>query len=304
MSRRAELSAPAGLVSLRSPLRDAGRGPEVWHRCKCGRPIPLKAKRCSARTCLEFGPVWARDTRRRLLENLHLVRLSVMFLGHGAGTRPLPLRSGLLRAWPGGSLLWEDRLPGQPGRRGRVQSPGRRMVERAAPGSIDAGQAEDGIQRQARYPCLGEAEARARARARCHLGFLACRAGLGESLRRGVARAGAGEGLRIRRRLAQDRAQVLARRSGGRLLVELLRSRRGRKAPITENVLAGDLPQLVVFVGPHLTAKTCCTMRNLRNARRVWAWRQGLIEKPELEERELDVAACLLHRLPIATRAP
>jgi hypothetical protein len=71
---------------------------------------------------------------------------------------------------------------------------------------------------------------------------------------------------------------------------------RGRKAPITENVLAGDLPRLVVFVGPHLTAKTCCTMRNLRNARRVWAWQQGLIDKPELEERDLDVAACLLHR--------
>jgi len=79
---------------------------------------------------------------------------------------------------------------------------------------------------------------------------------------------------------------------------------RGRKAPITENVLAGDLPRLVVYVGRHLTAKTCCTMRNLRNARRAWAWQRGLIEKPSLEEHDLLVALCLLHRHPIATRAP
>jgi hypothetical protein len=79
---------------------------------------------------------------------------------------------------------------------------------------------------------------------------------------------------------------------------------RGRKAPITENVLAGDLPRLVVYVGRHLTARSCCTMRNLRNARRAWAWQQGLIEKPPLEEHDLLVAFCLLHRHPIATRAP
>ena len=35
--------------------------------------------RCSSRTCPEYAPTWARDTRRRLLENLRLVKLSVMF---------------------------------------------------------------------------------------------------------------------------------------------------------------------------------------------------------------------------------
>jgi hypothetical protein len=53
---------------------------------------------------------------------------------------------------------------------------------------------------------------------------------------------------------------------------------RARKTEITENVLAGDLPRLVVFVGRDLTRQTGCTMRNLRAARRLWASREGLIE--------------------------
>jgi hypothetical protein len=50
-----------------------------YHLCSCGRPIPDGLTRCSARTRPEFAPIWARDTRRRLLENLRLVKLSVMF---------------------------------------------------------------------------------------------------------------------------------------------------------------------------------------------------------------------------------
>lgn len=53
---------------------------------------------------------------------------------------------------------------------------------------------------------------------------------------------------------------------------------RGPKAAITDNVLAGDLPRLVVFVGRDLTRQTACTMRNLRGARRLWASRQGMID--------------------------
>jgi hypothetical protein len=65
---------------------------------------------------------------------------------------------------------------------------------------------------------------------------------------------------------------------------------------ITENVLAGDLPRLVVFVGRDLTRQTGCTMRNLRNARRLWASRQALIEPPKLTLSEWLVAAAMLER--------
>jgi hypothetical protein len=44
---------------------------------------------------------------------------------------------------------------------------------------------------------------------------------------------------------------------------------RGDKAQITENVLTGDLPRLVVFVGRDLTRSSGCTMRSLRHSRRI-----------------------------------
>jgi hypothetical protein len=50
-----------------------------YHRCSCGRLIPEGVMRCSARTCPEFAPIWARDTRRRLFVNLEQLKLSVMF---------------------------------------------------------------------------------------------------------------------------------------------------------------------------------------------------------------------------------
>src|SRR5439155_6898675 len=71
---------------------------------------------------------------------------------------------------------------------------------------------------------------------------------------------------------------------------------RGRKMAITENVLAGDLPRLVVFVGRDLTQRTGCTMRSLRNARRLWAAREGLIEPPILTYEEWLAAAAMLTR--------
>ena len=79
---------------------------------------------------------------------------------------------------------------------------------------------------------------------------------------------------------------------------------RGRKAPITENVMAGDLPRLVVFVGRDLTRVSRCTMRNLRLVRKLWAWRAGLIESHGLPEGELMVVVCLASRITPPVRAP
>lgn len=49
---------------------------------------------------------------------------------------------------------------------------------------------------------------------------------------------------------------------------------RGHKAPLTQNVLDGDLPRLVVFVSRELTRVTGCTMRALRLKRKAWAARE------------------------------
>jgi len=79
---------------------------------------------------------------------------------------------------------------------------------------------------------------------------------------------------------------------------------RGRKMAITENVLAGDLPRLVVFIGRDLTRVTGCTMRNLRNARRLWASRAGVIDKPNLEYEEWLAAAAMLSAKRSTLRGP
>jgi hypothetical protein len=71
---------------------------------------------------------------------------------------------------------------------------------------------------------------------------------------------------------------------------------RGRKMAITENVLAGDLPRLVVFLSRDLTSRTGCTMRSLRNARRLWAFREGLIPSPRLTYSEWLAAGKMLER--------
>jgi hypothetical protein len=51
------------------------------------------------------------------------------------------------------------------------------------------------------------------------------------------------------------------------------------KTAITETVRSADLPKLMVFVGRDLTAISLCTMRNLRNVRRLWAWRRGYMPR-------------------------
>ena len=63
---------------------------------------------------------------------------------------------------------------------------------------------------------------------------------------------------------------------------------RGHEAPITENVAAGDLPRLVVFVGRDLTKRTGCTMKTLRIRRRLWALGyEGVGGGPRIEEEDL-----------------
>ena len=69
---------------------------------------------------------------------------------------------------------------------------------------------------------------------------------------------------------------------------------KGRKASITDNVQDPDLPRLLVFIGRHLTARTACTMRNLRSARRLWASREGLAPRPDVTFEEWLAVAYLL----------
>ena len=73
---------------------------------------------------------------------------------------------------------------------------------------------------------------------------------------------------------------------------------------VTETVKSAGR-SLVSYVSRNLTARSCVTMRNLRNARTVWAWLQGHISEPVyLNDWDQLVAVCLLDHLPVPARAP
>ena len=52
------------------------------------------------------------------------------------------------------------------------------------------------------------------------------------------------------------------------------------------------------------TIEALTQKKNLRNARRVWAWLSGLIPDPGLDPWDELVAVCLLDRVPVPVRGP
>ena len=79
---------------------------------------------------------------------------------------------------------------------------------------------------------------------------------------------------------------------------------RGRKASITKNVQDPNLPKVLVLVGTHLTQQTGVTMRSLRHARRLWAFREGRVESHGLAVWDEIVASCILERRPCPALGP
>lgn len=260
--------------------------------------------RCSSRTCPEFAPTWARDTRRRMLENLRLVKLSVMFsvTAPGADIYPFDRR-----------LCTHPASQRCSGRIGCQVDP-----EVAKAFNAKAGKWWSELHRAAKTRAD---------RATGHKGKIAAR--VWEKQRRGLAHLHGVLAVTTPEELRWAKAYMTALREmaprygfgfvdgwekigrrfwpgdqAGAYLSSYFVRGRGGKAPITENVLAGDLPRLVVFVGRHLTSQTGCTMRNLRGARRLWASREGLIDPPALEYAEWLAAAAMLQRRAPAPRGP
>ncbi len=291
-------------AGARAAIASATRRGRRYHRCSCGRIIPEDVRRCSSRTCPEFAPIWARDTRRRLLENLRLVKLSVMFSVTAPGADVYPFDPRFCSHSP------SQRCSGRIGCR------------------VDPALAEAFNRRAGGWWSELHRAAKVRAdRATGHKGKIAAR--VWEKQKRGLAHVHGVIAVSTPAEVAWARSYVMALRElaprkgfgfvdgwekigrkfwpgdqAGAYLSSYFVRGRGRKAPITENVLAGDLPRLVVFVGRDLTSQTGCTMRNLRLARTVWAWLSGLIEDPKLDPWDELVAVCLLDRLPAPARAP
>ena len=281
----------------RAPGRARGDR-RAFHRCSCGRLIPLEVRRCSSRTCPEFAPTWARDTRRRLLENLRLVRLSVMFSVTAPGA---------------------DLYPFDP--RHCLHSPAEKCSGRIGC-RVDPAMAEAFNRRAGKWWSELHRAAKTRAdRETGRKGKLLAR--VWEKQARGLGQLHGVLSVETPGDVAWAKAYLTALREmaprygfgfvdgwekvgrkfwpgdqAGAYLSGYFIGGRGRKASITENVLAGDLPRLVVFIGRDLTGRTGCTMRSLRNARRLWASRQGLVEPPRVTLDEWLAAARILERRP------
>jgi hypothetical protein len=288
--------AAAGEVRAAREAAAGGPRRRYFHRCSCGRPIPEGVMRCSSRTCPEYAPTWARDTRRRLMENLRIVPLTVMFSVTAPGADIYPFDPRFC------SHLPSQRCSGARGCRvdpevamafnkqaGRWWS----QLHRASKTRADRATGHKGrvltrvFEKQRRglahvhgVIAVGTPAERAWAEAYLHaLAALASRYGFG----------------------FVDGWEKLSRKfwpgeQAGAYLSSYFVRGKGRKSAITENVKAGDLPHLVVFVSRDLTTFTGCTMRNLRNSRRIWASRAGLIDAPRVTLQEWLVAADLLSR--------
>jgi hypothetical protein len=267
-----------------------------FHRCSCGRPIPEEVRRCSSRTCPEFAPIWARDTRRRLFENLKLLKLSVMFSVTAPGADLYPFDPTLCSHGPGMKCS------------GRI---GCRVTPDVAEAfNRMAGSWWSELHRAAKVRAD---------RATGYKGKIACR--VWEKQKRGLAHLHGVVPVETPEQVRWAEAYITALREmaprygfgfvdgwarvGRRFwpgvqaaayLSSYFAGGRGRKMAITENVLAGDLPRLVVFVARNLTGRTGCTMRGLRNARRLWASRELGLDPPRLTIDEWLAAAAMLGR--------
>jgi hypothetical protein len=130
---------------------------------------------------------------------------------------------------------------------GRLQSHGREVVERASPRREGASRSRDGIQGNAARACVGETQAWSRSRPRGPRGNdppeRAWAKAYVEALRALAPRYGFGfvDGWEKLGRKFWPGAQAAG------YLAAYFVAGKGAKATLTENVLAGDLPRLVVF---------------------------------------------------------
>jgi hypothetical protein len=281
-----------------------------YKRCEhCGQLLPLNVSRCRRRRCPGYAATWARDTMRKIRENLRAYAglacmCTVTAPGEDAG------------------LIWDrarcTHFVGE-----RCSGPkGCQVVKEAADAWNEHSRA---WWRELNRVCKLRAD-----RALKRLGY----GGKGgvllyewELQRRGVwhlhfvvglesaaERAWATEYVAAMRELAPSkgfgfvdarplRSPEPAERVARYLCKYLAKWHADGSMEITETVQSAGRT-LLNFVSRRLTAKSGVTMRVLRNVRIAWAWKEGLLPAEVLDPWDLLWAVCLLERFQPATRAP
>lgn len=285
----------ASEVSAARERADGAPRRRYFHRCSCGRPIPEGVMRCSSRTCPEYAPTWARDTRRRLLENLRIVPLTVMFslTAPGADLYPFDPRfcSHLPRQRCSGALGCRV----DPAAAEAFKQAGGRVVEPAA--SRGEGSGRPSNRAQEGSCSRGSGRSRSAGSPTSTASSLQVHKSSERGLRRtsrrygrwprGTASASSTAGTR-------SAPKFWPGEQAGAYLSSYFVRGRGRRLRSPKRFSPGDMPRVVVFVGRSLTQIPGCTMLSLRHARRLWASRELAGTPPAVTLEEWLAAAKVL----------
>ena len=305
MNRQVELSSRAGWWLDQHELAERG-----YKRCEtCGALRPLTASRCRRRVCPTYSAIWARDTMRKIRENLDaygglVVMTTVTAPGQDAG------------------LVWDRSLCRHPPNEKCTGPKGCKVEARAAkPWNDLSRQLWRTLNRLAKQRAdrairrLGSKkkggllmyEWELQGRGVWHLHVV-----LG--METAIERAWAIEYVRALRELGPRylfgfvdakplRSPQPAMNVSGYLSKYLAKWRDDGTLEVTETVRSAGRT-LINYVSRNLTTRSGCTMRALRNARIVWACREGHFEEHGLSEWDYVVAGVVYVIKSGATRRP
>jgi len=301
-------------AELRRAVRDVDDARRLerqgFKRCPhCDQLTPMMATRCRRRRCPGYAPTWAKDTMRRLRENLRgydgLVSMTTVTApGEEAGlpwdktrcSHPSEIKcSGRrgCRVVESAANLWNEHSRRWWRELNRIAKQRADRRVRALGYETRAGLLAYSWEKQKRgvwhlHIVLPMDTVWERAWSRAYV----------ETLRE----VGASKGFGWVDAKPLDRPQE-ARRVAAYLSKYLAKWQADGSVVASETVIAPGRT-LLVYVSRDLTQLTGCTMRALRNARIVWAVREGYLDELRVHPGELLVAIALLDRWPLPTREP
>ena len=282
-----------------------------WHVCEhCRRRLPEVVSRCRSRTCPGYAPTWARDTLRKLRENLR---------AYGGKAAMLTLTAPGVEA----GLIWDrshcshiESVPCSGPRGCRVNSRAAEIWNDASRGYWRELNRVCKQRADRELRCLGARDFKGhilayqwelQARGLWHLHFVV-------GVETALEMAWATEYVKAMRLLAPTYlfgyvdAKPLKRARpadfcAGYVAKYLMKRREDGIFGASETVLTAGRT-LLTYVSRQLTQRTGVTMRALRDARLLWAYRKGHLPIPRRTVSELRLAAQLLDQPKVTARSP
>lgn len=279
-------------------------------RCPhCNGLLPVTVSRCRRRTCPGYSGTWARDTRRKIRENLRV---------YGGLTCMSTLTAPGVEA----GLVWDRRLCTHPASVKCSGTHGCKVVREAADAWNEKSKAwwrelnRLGKQRADRAVRRLGHEYRGgllvyqwemHKRGVWHLHFVL---GMETPVERvwafvyvaALHELGPSKGFGNVDRKPLHSPQEAAN-AASYISKYLVKWNEGGSSEATETVVAAGR-SLLNYVSRRLTTKSGVTMRVLRHVRIAWAWREGLLPGHVLDPFELLFALCLLEQWSAPTRGP